>query len=80
MNDKSHEIDPSSRGHQVSGKDPSRRISALRSRSAVTYLVIFLVLMTASVLMYTAANSGSRAGAVILLLLVVLANLLSLVF
>jgi hypothetical protein len=36
--------------------------------------------MTASVLMYTAVNSGSQTGALILLLLVILANILSLIF
>lgn len=80
MNDKIPGKEQSSQGLQTGRKNPGIRLGALRSRPALTYLVVFLVLMTASVLMYTAANSGSRAGAVILLLLVVLANLLSLVF
>ncbi|MFN2112725.1 MAG: hypothetical protein ACK2TT_06375 [Anaerolineales bacterium] len=80
MNEKTPEKVRLSRGRHSSGKNPGIRLSALRSRPALTYLVIFLVLMTASVLMYTAVISGSQTGALILLLLAILANILSLIF
>lgn len=55
-------------------------LSGLRARPALTYLVIFIVVMTASLLMVPAVRSGSQTLPVVLLLLVILVNLLSLIF
>ncbi|MEJ2412634.1 MAG: hypothetical protein P8Y34_06520 [Anaerolineales bacterium] len=55
-------------------------LSRLRDRPALTYLVIFIVVMTASLLMVPAVRSGNQTLPAGLLLLVILANLLSLFF
>lgn len=80
MNDKPtpQSSPPSNRTKGEAG--PRNPLEYLRSRRALTYLAIFLVLMTASILMVPAVKSGRQTAAVILILVVVLANLLSLVF
>jgi hypothetical protein len=80
MNAKRAEKDNRSPRDNPAGKGLRPRLKALRSRPALTYLVIFLVLMAASLLMYTAEESGSQVGVAVLLLLMILANLLTLVF
>jgi hypothetical protein len=55
-------------------------LSWLRSRPTLVCLVIFCVLMSASLFVYSAVQSDSLTAAVGLLLLVILANLFSLIF
>ncbi len=65
------------------GQDPSLRavgLESLRSHPSRTYLVLFFVLISASLLIYAAVQSGSRPGAVLLLLVLILTNLVTLIF
>ena len=80
MNENLPKKDFPSRGINPVDKGLRLWLNGMRSRPSLTYLVIFSVMIFASLLMYTAVETGGRTGAVVLLLLVVLANLLSLIF
>lgn len=54
-----------------------RILDQIHRRPGVYYLMVFLMLLVPSLLLYPAADAGSRGGMVTLLVLIVLANLFS---